>query len=597
MMEERGLGTKATRADIIQKLYDRGYVFANPPEPSETGIAMYKAFHEYVPADGDAGDDRRARAGHGPDRGRQDLEGRGPADQPRDAPLDHHRPRGPARGAREADLGGDGRGQVPRPLQGLRGGGPQATRTARRTACGSSSSRAASGCTAARAGTATTPSRPDSCQVSGPLPGRGYELWRLEERCSICGEMPRLTVKGFRGRPWKLCLNDDCPSMVEMRREARGAAAGAGGARRPRENGATAPAPTATAGRLRRRTAGRRSARRRAKPSPGTARTKRARSSTRSQVASSRVRHARGHRPLGEDHPGRAARRGAGARDAPAARARRDRGRRSGSASCSRTRPSSSIRAPSCCCSAPRGRSSARGVVRPALDGGRDVVCDRFIDSTVAYQGAARGLGTDVVEALNEIAVAGCSPDLTVLLRNRPGAGRGPRPAAACGGRGRRRRPLRGRGDRVPAPGRRRLRRARRASRATGSSSIDAEGAVDRGARAGHGGRSRAGRAHDRRDRHPADASRRDRAPARRPRGARRGAGRARPTRTCSPGPPGSGKRAAARAFAAELLAAGGRRIPTTRAGARWPTPRRTRTSSGSPRRAPSISSTRCASG
>src|SRR5205823_11045586 len=49
MMEERGLGTKATRADIIQKLYDRGYVFSNPPEPSETGIAMYKAFQRYVP--------------------------------------------------------------------------------------------------------------------------------------------------------------------------------------------------------------------------------------------------------------------------------------------------------------------------------------------------------------------------------------------------------------------------------------------------------------------------------------------------------------------------------------------------------------------
>ena len=49
LMEERGLGTKATRADIIQKLYDRGYVYGNPPEPSETGIAMYKAFHEYVP--------------------------------------------------------------------------------------------------------------------------------------------------------------------------------------------------------------------------------------------------------------------------------------------------------------------------------------------------------------------------------------------------------------------------------------------------------------------------------------------------------------------------------------------------------------------
>jgi dTMP kinase len=59
-------------------------------------------------------------------------------------------------------------------------------------------------------------------------------------------------------------------------------------------------------------------------------------------------------------------------------------------------------------------------LVRPALDQGRDVVCDRFVDSTVAYQGAARGLGTEVVERLNEIAVAGCLPDVTVLLRIDP---------------------------------------------------------------------------------------------------------------------------------------------------------------------------------
>ncbi len=59
-------------------------------------------------------------------------------------------------------------------------------------------------------------------------------------------------------------------------------------------------------------------------------------------------------------------------------------------------------------------------LVRPALDQGRDVVCDRFVDSTVAYQGAARGLGTDVVERLNEIAIAGCMPDVTVLLRIDP---------------------------------------------------------------------------------------------------------------------------------------------------------------------------------
>jgi dTMP kinase len=59
-------------------------------------------------------------------------------------------------------------------------------------------------------------------------------------------------------------------------------------------------------------------------------------------------------------------------------------------------------------------------VVRPALERGRDVVCDRFIDSTVAYQGAARGLGVQTVEALNEVAIAGCSPHLTVLLRIDP---------------------------------------------------------------------------------------------------------------------------------------------------------------------------------
>ena len=48
MMEERGLGTKATRHDIIQKLYDRGYIQGNPIEPAETGIAMVKAFQRYA---------------------------------------------------------------------------------------------------------------------------------------------------------------------------------------------------------------------------------------------------------------------------------------------------------------------------------------------------------------------------------------------------------------------------------------------------------------------------------------------------------------------------------------------------------------------
>ena len=59
-------------------------------------------------------------------------------------------------------------------------------------------------------------------------------------------------------------------------------------------------------------------------------------------------------------------------------------------------------------------------VIRPALKKGRNVVCDRFVDSTVAYQGAARGLGVEVVEPLNVVAIAGTDPDVTVLLRIDP---------------------------------------------------------------------------------------------------------------------------------------------------------------------------------
>lgn len=59
-------------------------------------------------------------------------------------------------------------------------------------------------------------------------------------------------------------------------------------------------------------------------------------------------------------------------------------------------------------------------VIRPALDDGRDVVCDRFVDSTVAYQGWARGIDAELVRELNRAAVAGCMPDRTVYLRLDP---------------------------------------------------------------------------------------------------------------------------------------------------------------------------------
>jgi len=59
-------------------------------------------------------------------------------------------------------------------------------------------------------------------------------------------------------------------------------------------------------------------------------------------------------------------------------------------------------------------------VIRPALEAGKTVVCDRFGDSSVAYQGTARGLGAERVEELCDLATGGLWPDLTVLLRLHP---------------------------------------------------------------------------------------------------------------------------------------------------------------------------------
>jgi DNA topoisomerase I len=275
LMEERGLGTKATRADIIQKLYDRGYVYSNPPEPSETGIAMYRAFREHVPrmatpemtaelekdmdeiASGEITKEEVLRISremlHGTTH---DMEER------KDdlakviwAGMDEDKFLGPCKvcedAGRKHEDGSPNRLRVIDMKGGKRFWGCEGYNR-------------------------DNPDDPDSCQNSGPLPGRGYELWRLEERCSVCGEAPRLTVKGFRGRPWKLCLNDDCPTMVEMRekraerqrqkeeREAAKAAADANG------DSVAEPAKPASRG------GGRNGGRRRKPPSPGTARTKRA---------------------------------------------------------------------------------------------------------------------------------------------------------------------------------------------------------------------------------------------------------------------------------------------------------------------------------
>lgn len=55
-------------------------------------------------------------------------------------------------------------------------------------------------------------------------------------------------------------------------------------------------------------------------------------------------------------------------------------------------------------------------LIKPALAAGNIVISDRFYDSTSAYQGVARNLGSDSVEWLNSFAAAGATPDLTIVL-------------------------------------------------------------------------------------------------------------------------------------------------------------------------------------
>jgi len=55
-------------------------------------------------------------------------------------------------------------------------------------------------------------------------------------------------------------------------------------------------------------------------------------------------------------------------------------------------------------------------VIRPALEDGRVVVSDRFLDSSLAYQGAARGLGVETVLEINATAVGDCIPDLSLVI-------------------------------------------------------------------------------------------------------------------------------------------------------------------------------------
>src|SRR3954452_20931395 len=71
--------------------------------------------------------------------------------------------------------------------------------------------------------------------------------------------------------------------------------------------------------------------------------------------------------------------------------------------------------------------------LRPLLDEGETVVLDRFVDSSLAYQGGGRELGVEAIRALNAFATGGLTPDRTLLLRIDPERGLG-RDAGRGGG-------------------------------------------------------------------------------------------------------------------------------------------------------------------
>ncbi|MGI9376630.1 MAG: dTMP kinase [Tsuneonella suprasediminis] len=61
-------------------------------------------------------------------------------------------------------------------------------------------------------------------------------------------------------------------------------------------------------------------------------------------------------------------------------------------------------------------------LIRPALDAGKWVICDRFVDSSRAYQGGAGGIGDEAVKTLHKIGSGGLTPDITILLTVDPAA-------------------------------------------------------------------------------------------------------------------------------------------------------------------------------
>ncbi|NLE73885.1 MAG: DNA topoisomerase I [Actinobacteria bacterium] len=213
LMEKHNLGTKATRHNIIQNLYDRGYIRSNPIEPSEMGIKMAEALQEYAPTI--ASPEMTARL-------EMDMDAITERSLTRDEVVNHSRELlRKAYGSLEANKEAVAR----RIMEGIVedrivGDCPR---------CGAKLRIIRSKATKKRfVGCEAYP----GCDQTYPLPQRG-EVVPTYEICAECGS-PRVKVMGGR-RPWVLCLDPECPTKAEYKakRAAREASAKAASTKKP----------------------------------------------------------------------------------------------------------------------------------------------------------------------------------------------------------------------------------------------------------------------------------------------------------------------------------------------------------------------------
>ncbi len=198
VMEDLGLGTKATRPSIIQNLYDRGYVHNDPLIPTETGIAVAEALKDF--ASEIASHEMTAELERSMDA---ITEGKVSKDSVVDSSRDVlRRVYGHLTDSEEkfADIVWEG-------IRGDEKMGPcpecGKTLVMRRNR---KSRKRFVGCQG----------YPD-CRVTFPLPQKGYII-PLGTQCEECGS-PEIKVVGGR-RPWTTCINMDCPKKQEQREAA-----------------------------------------------------------------------------------------------------------------------------------------------------------------------------------------------------------------------------------------------------------------------------------------------------------------------------------------------------------------------------------------